>query len=117
MIKKKEDVKVQVLENTGIFQGKLFKNFILTGEEMGGRLKFFNKVELPEGSMIKDHAHTDDAEIYYILEGEVTVTDNEKTEILHPGDVVFTGDGNRHSIHNSGKGTAVFMAVIMDNCR
>ena len=115
MIKKKEDVKVQTLENTGIFSGKLYKNFILSSEEMGGRLKFFNKIELTEGSMITDHAHIDDAEIYYILEGEVTVTDNENTAVLKPGDVVFTGDGNRHSIKNTGKGIATFMAVIMEN--
>ena len=115
MIKRKEEVEVQPLENTGIFSGKLFKNFILTKDEMGGRLKAFNKIELPVGSMITDHAHCEDAEIYYILEGEVTVTDNDKVEVMHAGDVMFTGDGNRHSIKNTGNVTAWFMAVIMDN--
>lgn len=115
MIKKKNEVEVLTLENTGIFSGKLFKNLILTKDEMGGRLKAFNKIELPVGSMITDHAHVDDAEIYYILEGEVTVTDNEKVEVLKAGDVMFTGDGNHHSIKNTGNATAWFMAVIMDN--
>lgn len=115
MIKRKEEVEIQTLENTGIFSGKLFKNLILNKEETGGRLKFFNKIELPVGSMITDHAHTDDAEIYYILEGEVTVTDNDKVEVMKAGDVMFTGDGNRHSIKNTGTQTAWFMAVILDN--
>lgn len=112
MIKKKQDIKVQTLENTGIFSGTLYKNFVLTGEEVGGRFKFFNRIDLPVGSMITEHAHNTDSELYYILEGEVTVTDNDTTEVLHAGDVIFTADGNRHSIKNTGNVPAAFIALI-----
>ena len=112
MIKKKENVERQSAANVGNFDGEVIKNLVLTSAEMGGRLKGFNRIDLPVGSMIKEHAHVDDAEIYYILEGEVTVTDNDATHILHAGDVVFTADGNRHSIKNTGKTPAAFVAVI-----
>lgn len=113
MIKKKEQTEVQAFENTGIFCGAVYKNIVLKGEEMGDRIKFFNKIDLPVGSMLKDHAHVEDAEIYYILEGEVTVTDNDKIEVLHAGDAMFTADGNHHSIKNTGDVMARFVAVIM----
>lgn len=112
MIKKKENVERQSAANVGNFDGEVIKNLVLTSAEMGGRLKCFNRIDLPVGSMIKEHAHVDDAEIYYILEGEVTVTDNAETHILHAGDVVFTADGNRHSIKNTGTKDASFVAVI-----
>ena len=73
----------------------------------------FNRIIVPVGSSIKEHAHQPDAEIYYILEGEVCVTDNEKEAILHSGDVVFTGNGDTHSIKNIGTTAAIFLAVIL----
>ena len=71
------------------------------------------RIVLPSGSSIGNHAHTEDAELYYILKGEAVVTDNDKTEILHAGDALFTGNGNRHSITNKTNEDVEFLAVIM----
>ena len=73
----------------------------------------FSRIVIPVGSCIKEHPHNPEAEIYYILEGEVEVTDNGAKAILHGGDVVFTGGGDTHSIKNIGTTDAVFMAVIL----
>lgn len=115
MIKEKKDIQQQVVENSGNIRGKIVKNHILTPEEMGGRAKMFARIDLPSGSMIADHDHTSDAEAYYILEGEATVTDNGEERILHPGDVVFTADGNHHSIRNHTDRPAAFLAVILNS--
>ena len=85
----------------------------LTPAEMLDKALMFNRIILPVGSSIKTHTHNPEAEIYYILEGEVEVTDNGRNAILHGGDVVFTGNGDSHSIKNIGTADAVFMAVIL----
>lgn len=115
MIKLKSEISKQVVENTGNIAGTIVKNHILTPEEMGGRALMFARIDLPAGSMIKDHSHVEDAEAYYMLEGEATVTDNEETRILHTGDVVFTADGNRHSIFNHTQEPVAFLAIIFKN--
>src|SRR5574344_407585 len=115
MVKNKKDIALQVVENSGNIEGRIEKNHILTPEEMGGRARMFARIDIPAGSMIKDHPHIDDAEVYYILEGELTVTDNAETHVLHPGDVMFTANSNHHSIANRTQQPAAFLAVILNN--
>ncbi|MCQ2300638.1 MAG: cupin domain-containing protein [Bacteroidales bacterium] len=115
MIKEKKDIAIQVVENSGNIKGRIEKNHILTPEEMGGRALMFARIDIPAGSMIKEHPHIDDAEAYYILEGDLVVTDNEVEKLLHPGDVMFTADGNRHSIENRTSNPGAFLAIIFKN--
>ena len=113
MIRKKEEAEVIVVENAAGGQGRIFKNMMVNASEMYGKGRMVARIVLPSGSSIGDHAHVDDAELYYILKGEAVVTDNDKTEILHAGDALFTGNGNRHSITNKTNEDVEFLAVIM----
>lgn len=113
MIKLKNEIETIVVENSGNVVGKIMKEQTLTPAEMLDKALMFNRIILPVGSSIKEHSHNPEAEIYYILEGEVEVTDNGAKAILHGGDVVFTGGGDTHSIKNIGTTDAVFMAVIL----
>lgn len=113
MIKYKNQLAHEVVENKGNIAGKIDKEVVLTPAEMLDKALMFNVITLPKGSLIKEHSHQPDAEIYYILEGEVVVTDNEKVETLHAGDVLFTGNGDRHSIANQCDADAKFLACIL----
>lgn len=113
MIRKKEDMELLHVENSGNVKGELTKQFLLYSDETYGKTAMCATIELPHGSMIADHDHTSDSEMYYLLDGEAVVTDNDDTHILHAGDVVFTGNGNRHSIRNESGKTIRFLAVIL----
>lgn len=113
MIRLKKDMETITVENTGNIVGTIDKEVILTPDEMLNKAYMFNRIVIPPGSTIKEHAHQPDAEIYYIMEGEVCVTDNGTEAVLHSGDVVFTGNGDTHSIKNTGNTDAVFLAVIL----
>lgn len=113
MIKYKNELDHVVVENHGNIAGKIDKEVVLTPAEMLDKSLMFNVITLPKGSTIKEHKHEPDAEIYYILEGEVVVTDNEKIATLHAGDVLFTGNGDRHSITNHCDADARFLACIL----
>ena len=102
-----------LVENSGNIKGKLVKEFFLNPEETDNKLKMCACIELAPDSMIAEHPHTNDAEIYYLLDGEALVTDNERSEILHPGDVVYTANGNRHSIKNNTQKPIHFLAIIL----
>ncbi|MBR4582587.1 MAG: cupin domain-containing protein [Bacteroidales bacterium] len=114
MIRRKEDAEVIIAENVAGGNAKIYKNMMVNASEMLGMGRMVARVVLPSGSSIGEHAHVDDAELYYILKGEATVTDNDKTEILHAGDAVFTGGGARHSIANMTSEDVEFLAVIIE---
>ena len=113
MIKYKKDIAMTVVENSGNIEGRISKNIILTPEEMLDKALMFNVITLPSGSRIKEHAHMLDAEIYYLLEGEAIVTDNDTQAVIHAGDVVFTGNGDKHGISNNSGKDIRFLACIL----
>lgn len=113
MIKYSQDIQIQTVENSGNIEGRINKNIVLTPAEMMERASMFNIITLPSGSRIKEHPHIEDAEIYYILEGEAEVTDNDKTAVMRAGDVMFTGNGARHSIANHSGKDVRFLACIL----
>ena len=113
MIKYKKNIAINVVENSGNIEGRISKDIILTPEEMLDKALMFNVITLPSGSKIKEHSHQPDAEIYYMLEGEAIVTDNDTQAVIHAGDVVFTGNGDRHSITNNSGKDIRFLACIL----
>ena len=80
---------------------------------MEGKAKMCARITLPPGSSIGEHPHQPEAEIYYVLDGEITVTDNDERIVLHPGDAMYTGGGNRHSATNESFRNAEMMAIIL----
>ena len=78
----------------------------------GGRAKLFNIVTVAPGQSIGLHSHTDDSEVYFLLEGELEVTDNDTKTTMHTGDAMFTADGGTHSAENCTDQVAKVLAVV-----
>ena len=83
-------------------KGDLQMTRILEPEQFGGRGRLFARNRLKPGASIGLHQHKGDAETYYILNGTGTVDDNGVKAAVGPGDVVFTANGELHSIENTG---------------
>lgn len=65
-----------------------------------GSLLFLHDDLLEPGAVIGEHAHEEDEEIYYVLEGRGTMTlDGERFEI-GPGDLAVTPAGHSHGLVN-----------------
>jgi mannose-6-phosphate isomerase-like protein (cupin superfamily) len=86
---------------------------IFTQEEMKGHARMLAKVRLAKGCSIGTHPHNDEEEVYYILSGRGSVTDDGKDYDVGPGDAVLTGGGSSHSIRNDADEPLDFMAIIM----
>ncbi len=112
MICKKDEAQVLAVDTAAGGVGKIYKNLLFDADKMLGKSSMIARIVLPAGSSIGEHPHNIDAELYYILKGEAVVTDNDETHLLHEGDAVFTGDGNRHSIVNKTTEDVEFLAVI-----
>ena len=95
--------------------GTLLFQDLFTAEELGNRLQMCSAVTLMSGESIGEHAHTENGELYYILQGTATMVEDGKEFTLCAGDAQFCADGHTHGIANFGLAPLVFLAVIMPN--
>ena len=52
-------------------------------------------------------------EMYFFAGGHVDYIVDDQQFQLHPGDLLYTGDGDSHSIRNDGDATLRFVALIL----
>ncbi|PLX67565.1 MAG: cupin domain-containing protein [Denitrovibrio sp.] len=78
-----------------------------------GEVTNFAMMQLDAGSSIGYHAHEGDMEIYLILDGVAKTSDNGEEEILNPGDMLVTKDGESHNLVNDTLEPVTFLALII----
>ena len=65
------------------------------------------------GVSIGEHPHNPDAEIYYCLKGELTVSDNGTEKVMHAGDIMFIGGGQTHWAKNLSNEPVEMLAIVI----
>ena len=88
---------------------------IFQKELLGGRITTCAVVTMMPGDSLGEHAHTENAEVYYMLEGEATIIDDGVESVLRAGDAQFCADGHTHGIYNHTDKDASFLAIIVKN--
>ena len=113
MIKQANELKQSIVHNLRGGIGDITRIDLFSGDEMLNKAISCAVLLLPKGASIGEHSHSPDAEIYYILSGNLRVTDDNITKDLHEGDVVFTGDGATHSVVNLSEKDATLLSIII----
>jgi len=114
MIYKVSDQKSETRSDVRGGSGALGFLHLLDGTQTYGKTRLMARITLPAGTSIGEHPHAPDAESYIILSGEAEVTDNGVPVRLSAGDVMFTGNGDTHSIRNVGAQDLVLYATIFN---
>lgn len=105
-----EKTKVEIPDGGGFY----YRQRIAEGvENLGPHVKTYAKITIPAGTAMKYHKHEGDFEIYYVVEGEGTYNDNGTEYPVKVGDVMRCGDGECHSIANTGSTDLSFIALIV----
>jgi quercetin dioxygenase-like cupin family protein len=73
----------------------------VTKEQTGGSLAFIEAV-VPPGQGPIAHAHDNEDEAFYLLDGELEMLDGDRTFVAEQGSFVFIPRGNRHRFRNIG---------------
>ena len=94
-------------------QGEVEKWTLLTPEDTGGKIGLCNYVNMLPGSSIGGHPHTEDGEMYLVVEGELVFIENGVEHVLHPGDVTYTWNGDSHAMVNRSGKNAKMLAIIV----
>jgi mannose-6-phosphate isomerase-like protein (cupin superfamily) len=109
MIIRSENLRVE--QRTGERLGTSTK--LLEEKQMHDEVKVFARVALRPGSRAPLHKHEGSFEVFYILAGKGEVDDNGVIDEVNVGDVVFTDDGESHSIKNIGQTDLEYIALVV----
>ena len=93
--------------------GMVLVDHLLEPEQINNKGRLFSSVRLEPGSSLGYHVHHEEIEFFYILKGAARVNDNGSEYVLYPGDTMFTGNGEGHSIEVSGNEVLEYIAVII----
>lgn len=113
MVIRKEAMRLQVRDNVRGGPGRLENRHILEKEAMFGAATLLTEFYFDPGDGIGPHVHDGDAEVYYMLEGELTLVEDGKETVLCPGDASYAHSGVSHSIFNHTDAPARMLALIL----
>lgn len=113
MIVKKEEVYKNRIEKPRGGEGVMIGNEYLRNAGIKSKLSGFNIMNLEPGGAVGFHQHVGNEEIYYIISGNGIARDNDNESAVEAGDLIYTGDGDWHSIKNTGTDMLVFAAFIV----
>ncbi len=115
MIHRKSEMQTEYKSNLRGGVGNLAFRHLFSAGELGERATMLAEVTLQPGESVGVHPHTENGELYWVLSGSVTVTEDEQEFVLRAGDAEFCADGHTHSIRNHTPEPAVFLALILPN--
>ena len=77
------------------------------------RVRVFSVLTLIPGASIGYHVHENETELFYFLEGNGRVQDDDRFYDISAGDAMATPSGHGHSVENTGDTNLVILAAIV----
>lgn len=102
MFRKGSDIKPTVFSDCHGGTGDVIAREMFHRGEVGSGFQFFHDTTVPAGSSIGLHRHVDNAEIYYMLEGEGDMYIDGTCFQMRPGDLSVAQAGHTHKLVNTG---------------
>lgn len=78
-----------------------------------GKLRMFSLLRLVPGASIGYHVHENETEMFYFLEGNGRVQDDDKFYDVGAGDSMATFSGHGHSVENTADTDLLILAAIV----
>jgi len=91
--------------------GTVLVHKIVLQDEMNGKGRGVNLIELPPGTSIGHHPHLDSSEQFYVIEGEGMFDDNGTVTAIKAGETGVMAPGEYHGIENTGASVMKIIAV------
>lgn len=99
----------KVLQFESVKDEDVFTKTINILSEQNKKLELV-QIVLSPGNTAGDHAHPGE-EIFFVLEGEVTITHGDEEHILHAGDSVHIESQRTHKLYNHGSSPVKFISA------
>ena len=81
--------------------------------KLPGNMRMFNVLKLIPGASIGFHVHENETELFYFLEGNGRVQDDDSFHDICAGDSMATFSGHGPAVENTGDTDLVILAAIV----
>ena len=82
--------------------------------EQGALPRGLVQVSLEPGAGCGEHVHSEDGELFFVLEGELTILEDGSETVLHAGECEYCSGGHSHGAINRSQSVARYLAVMME---
>ena len=92
------------------------KKYVMTtalSHQLPAHMRMFSVLTLIPGASIGYHVHEGETEMFYILEGQGRVRDDDRICDIFAGDSLATFSGHGHAVENTGDTNLVILAAII----
>ena len=93
--------------------GKKHVNTTELSARLPEKMRLFSVLTLVPGASIGYHVHENETELFYFLEGNGRVQDDDRFYDISAGDAMATPSGHGHSVENTGDTNLVILAAIV----
>ncbi|MBR1822494.1 MAG: cupin domain-containing protein [Clostridia bacterium] len=93
--------------------GKKHVEHTLLSAALPENVRIFNVLTLIPGASIGYHVHENEIELFYFMEGNGRVRDDDQFFDVSAGDSMATFSGHGHAVENTGDTNLVILAVIV----
>ncbi|MFP4521145.1 MAG: cupin domain-containing protein, partial [Fibrobacterota bacterium] len=100
MIKKSNQMKIDIRENAMGGKGRIAIKHLFEGKEFNPAMQLCAKVTIEPGASIGLHTHENDEEIYFIIKGSGIFDEGTGRTPVFEGDAMLTNKGGSHSLEN-----------------
>jgi len=112
MIKYHQDLHHTTRENLRGGKGTLDFTHIFEGEELS-KTRLFAVITVQPGDSIGPHPHEGEGEVYLILDGAATVSEDGVDHILKAGDAEYCTGGHTHALLNHTDAPVSVLAIVI----
>ena len=115
MIRRCKDMHRNMEENPAGGTGQLVADTLFTTGEMDGKTGMFATVTLEPHSIVGEHLHTEESEVYYLLSGSAVMVEDGRRYPISAGDAELCPSGHSHGMENNTDEPVVFLAIEFKN--
>jgi len=113
MIKKNENLAVDIITNMKGGEGQVVKTAFATKEELLNKARLFANLHLDPHCGIGYHTHEGENEIFYIANGEAIYNDNGTEVVVKQGDVCVCNPGESHGIRTEDSSCDIIANIVL----
>ena len=93
--------------------GEKFVQFTDLSSQLPERMRVYSILTLIPGASIGYHVHENETELFYFIEGNGRVRDDDQEYDICPGDSMATFSGHGHGVVNTGDTNLVLLACVV----
>ena len=113
MIIKKDDMIEQIRENMRGGNGQAIILHALSKDALPSNFRLLGQIVLKKGCGIGNHEHINEAEMFYVLQGEGEYDDNGAKRSFKKGEFSVTYSGQSHAIKNEKDEDLILLSAVI----